>query len=110
MNGIMISNIWMTPLIGLLGDPMWFYKNWQKSKVRKFVETHEGGPYTQEEAHQIFLNNTWQISLKYSEVLKNFAVGMFYFPIMPYSIIYTFIYLVCMYWTQKVTQSEFFND
>ena len=28
MNGIFISNIWMTPLIGLLGDPMWFYKTW----------------------------------------------------------------------------------
>jgi hypothetical protein len=51
MNGIFISNIWMTPLIGLLGDPMWFYKTWRKNKVLQFINYSKGDPFTQEEAH-----------------------------------------------------------
>jgi hypothetical protein len=54
INGILITNIWLTPLVGLFGDIFWYIKLMNRNKVETFVLTGAGGPYTQKEANQIF--------------------------------------------------------
>lgn len=103
INGIFITNIWMTPIVNILGDVSWYLKIWKRNKVLKFIETGEGGPYSQKEANDIFKNNEWWVSFKYAQLIKNFAVGLFYFPLIPYSMFYTFLILIIQFNVEKVT-------
>jgi len=103
MNGIFISNLWMTPLINLFGDIFYWIKIWRRRKIRKFAKHGTGGPYTQGEANKAYQKQEWWISYKYASLLKNFAVGLFYMHVIPYSMIYTLGIILVQFWTEKVS-------
>lgn len=104
INGIFIANLWMNPLILLFGDVFFYLKKWNRYQVRQYILEGKGGVYTQMEADQIYKKQIWWVSYKYASLIKTFAFGLFYFPIMPYSIFYTFISLGIFYWIEKVSQ------
>lgn len=101
INGIYISNLWLNPLIRIFIDKDYLEKLWERRKVEKFVKTNKGKIYTQFEANEIFEDLQWQISAAHAFMLKSFAVGLFFTPLFPLSIPYTFFVMFIYYWIEK---------
>lgn len=101
MNGVFISNFILIPLMRFL-DFGQFYSYYLRYCISKFVDTGAGGPYSNFDGIQAYKKPCWIISTPYTFLLKTFAVGIFYYPIMPISIFYTIITLILYYWAEKV--------
>lgn len=102
MNGVFISNMIMKPIVRVLGRMKWWCRVWRRSRVRKFIETGKGGPFTQGEANEHFKNEEWMISFRYATIYKLFAMCLFYMQVMPYVPLFTVFALIFHFWAEKV--------
>jgi len=102
INGIYISNLILTPILLLFGNVFFYLRLWNIQKLKRFVNTGEGGPYTQAEAIKIYERFRFSMSYKYASAMKNLAMTLFYLPIYPIGSIYLLLLLLIQYWIEKV--------
>ena len=79
MDGVFLSNIFMNFLVQILFDVPWFMKLINRWRVRRFIKSGKGTVWTQHEANLVYENNKWEISYKYSYMIKTLSLGLFYY-------------------------------
>ncbi|CAK66150.1 unnamed protein product (macronuclear) [Paramecium tetraurelia] len=94
---IFITNSIM-PWLTLLLDVNYFYKLYVR---RKIIKQGENCKYTQNEANQAFEGPTIDLSQKYAKLCKTLLFTFLYAALLPLGVCFTFLSIVCIYWTEK---------
>ena len=107
MDGVFFGYLWLTPLLTFIGSADFWVKTSEVAAIKTFDEKINKSLkgvflYTQHEANEAFKKRNFVISSRYANLMKTFAVTLFYLPIMPYCIFYSALGLLIQYHAEKV--------
>ena len=99
MDGVFLGLIIKAPVKFVVRTAKLAYTNWSEIE-----EVRKSG--TQHELNELNKTDDWDISSNYAGFITNFAVTLFFLPIMPYCIFYTMIGLLLQHFLEKVRSKE----
>lgn len=109
MNALFLQQIFLKPIIKIVVDVGFYKRHYLIRKVRECAYLGKLPPINQREALEVYERPAYKIADAYADMLKNFALGLFYMPIMPISILYTAIIMSIWFWVEKVSSTTSLN-
>ena len=92
-----LSNFYIPTLWGIF-EPGWLYRIWRRKKL---IKEGFASKCTQREANAIFDGPQLDLAVKYSNLMKDILLFMFFHSILPISSICIIARLIAVYWTDK---------
>uniref|UniRef100_A0A7S1FN12 CSC1/OSCA1-like cytosolic domain-containing protein n=1 Tax=Corethron hystrix TaxID=216773 RepID=A0A7S1FN12_9STRA len=90
IQGILLADCFTTPLVRIMNIP---------DKINRHLLSRF--KTTQLEMNSIFKGTSWNLSERYTDMLKTLFVGLFYSTILPSSLLITATTMVVTYWVDK---------
>lgn len=102
INAIFFVQLILIPFMIIFKNWKQLIKKFKKRNLEIFLVGKGKKIFNQKQANEMYEKEDWTIYSKYVFVLKNFALAVFYAPIMPIFILYAIILLGIYFWAQKL--------